>query len=94
MWSGIAAQPADHFYITIPALPDGEAMISDYYQHAPQMVEAIEAQQLSEQEWPRVYAMVQQAVTLIEAGHNQEALELYSAEYLRLKAEYVELAVV
>ena len=75
-------------------LPDGQEMIRDYYQHAPRVVEVIGQQNLGDEEWPKVYAMVQEAVRLIEAGRNEEALALYSAEYLRLKAEYVELAVV
>jgi Ca2+-binding RTX toxin-like protein len=70
-------------------LSDGETMIKDYYAHAPRVVQSIEGQKLGEQEWPRIYAMVREAVGLIEAGRNRDALELYAAEYLRLKAEYL-----
>jgi hypothetical protein len=75
-------------------LSEGPGMIKDYYEHAPQVVKAIQEEGRGEAEWPRVYAMVQEAVELIEAGRNREALELYAAEYLRLKAEYVQAAVV
>jgi len=75
-------------------LPQGPQLIQDYYQHAPRVVRAIEEQGRGEVEWPNVYAMVQRAVGLIEAGRNEEALDLYSVEYLRLKAEYVQVAVV
>ncbi len=71
------------------SLRDGESMIKDYYAHAPRVVRSIEERKLGEREWPRVYAMVREAVGLIEAGRNHDALELYSAEYLRLKAEYL-----
>jgi hypothetical protein len=64
-------------------------MIGDYYAHAPQVVRSIEQRRLGEQEWPKIYQMVQKAVRLIEAGDNREALKLYAAEYLRLKAEYL-----
>jgi hypothetical protein len=70
-------------------LSDGEAMIGDYYAHAPRVVRSIEEQKLGEQEWPKIYQMVQKAVRLIEAGDKREALKLYAAEYLRLKAEYL-----
>jgi Ca2+-binding RTX toxin-like protein len=70
-------------------LSDGEAMIRDYYAHAPTVVRSIEQRQEGDKEWPRIYAMVQEAVGLIEAGRNRDALELYAAQYLRLKAEYL-----
>jgi hypothetical protein len=70
-------------------LSDGPGMIGDYYRHAPGVVRAIEEQRRGDEEWPKVYAMVKEAVSLIAAGKNRDALELYSAEYLRLKARYV-----
>jgi Ca2+-binding RTX toxin-like protein len=69
-------------------LPSGPAMIDDYYRHAPQVVSSIHQQQRGDVEWPKVHAMVRHAVSLIDAGRNEEALQLYSAEYLRLKTRY------
>jgi hypothetical protein len=70
-------------------LSNGPGMIRDYYEHAPKVVRAIAEQNRGQEEWPKVYAMVSEAVGLIAAGKNRDALELYSAEYLRLKARYV-----
>jgi hypothetical protein len=70
-------------------LEEGPGMIRDYYENAPWVVEAIEREGRGGEEWPRVYAMVREAVSLIEAARNAEALEVYSAEYLRLKGQYL-----
>ena len=74
------------------SLPDGAAMIRDYYQYAPEVVESIAKNDKGNEEWPQVYAMVQTAIRHIESGREAEALAVYAAEYLRLKARYVQNA--
>lgn len=68
------------------ALPEGPALIEEYYQDAPRIVSAIPA---DHPDWDWIAAQVDAACDAIRADQPDRALEIYSAMVRRLQATWL-----
>lgn len=58
-------------------LPDGEALIAEYYKKAPAIVAAIDASSERDRIYDEIYEIVERCVAMISAGENEKTLSLY-----------------
>lgn len=70
-------------------LPNGSAILSQYYEDSPQIVEAISRSSSHEEEYSKILSIVISAVTLVDAGSNAEALSAYSKLIDNLTRKYL-----
>lgn len=70
-------------------IPDGAALIAEYYEKAPAIVEAIDAHPDRDRIYGEIYETVKKCVAMIEAGENEKTLALY-CEMVRRYASLVE----
>jgi hypothetical protein len=72
----------------IASLPHGDELLEDYYRTAPIIVRRLKEQGNSATRLEALLAKLRTAVTLINGGHEAEALELCKEELEALKREY------
>ena len=71
------------------ALPDGNALILEYYDIAPQIVASIKAQPEAATILSDLYERIIESVRLVKAGENEAALRTYATVVLDLKGKYL-----
>lgn len=69
-------------------MPDGEQLITEYYEIAPKIVKAIEASPNKSEYYDKIYSVVSKCVDLIENKNYDEVLNLYKSMVLNLKKEF------
>ena len=69
----------------LKAREDGDALIAQYYQIAPQIVEKINASNNRDKHYAYIYETVTKCLTCIDAGNNEQALDLYKAMVVALQ---------
>lgn len=74
----------------IRRLPEGDTILSEYYEIAPRIVAAIDASDEPSLVYEDIYAQIQRNVELIAAGCHQEALGGYYAVLDELKRSYLD----
>lgn len=72
----------------VSGLPNGQAMIAEYYATAPTIVKAINASINSESEWVKIYKEISSIICLIRADDPAGAVTSYRDMISRLRAEY------
>jgi hypothetical protein len=73
----------------IRAMPNGEALIAEYYEIAPKIVARIKAQPNAQEILSGLYEEVVKSVKSIEANNYEQALQNYSAIVLKLREKYL-----
>ena len=73
----------------IRALPNGKALIAQYYEIAPKIVARIKAQPNAQEILSGLYEQVIKSVKLIEAKNYEQALQNYSAIVSELREKYL-----
>jgi len=73
----------------IAGLPQGSAVLQEYYDVAPALVDRIEQSADRNTTLSQVFVSVTKAVTLIEGGRYQEAFVLYQVMFADLKQRYL-----
>ncbi len=71
----------------IAKLPDGGALISEYYQTAPQIVKAISLSPLKDEIWRYALQSIIDMAVKIESGENKIALDIYIKLVTDLKSK-------
>ncbi|MEA2239358.1 MAG: hypothetical protein QOC81_4082 [Thermoanaerobaculia bacterium] len=74
----------------VARLPNGAALLEEYYTSAPVILRAIEARLERDAILMAVFNTVREAVLFIEAGCHQEAFESYARTFNTLRAQYVQ----
>lgn len=69
-------------------MPDGEQLITEYYEIAPKIVKAIEASPNKSEYYDEIYSVVSTCVSLIEKENYGEVFDLYKKMVLDLKKEF------
>ncbi len=67
---------------------DGEALIQEYYQIAPAIVQEIEASDKQEEHYRYIYACIQNCLSCIEQGDDEKTLTIYKDMVLTLKEKF------
>lgn len=70
-------------------LPDGQAMIDEYYTIAPKIVAAIQVDPDQKVVWADIYNVIAQCIIKIDANNPQHALMLYKSMVQQLANQYV-----
>lgn len=74
----------------VRSLPNGDAVIKEYYDIAPKIVEAIGKEPNGDEIFKDLYTkLVVKCVRYIEKNQNEEAYDVYQNTVSRLKQEYV-----
>jgi hypothetical protein len=72
----------------VATLPDGEAILAEYYKSAPTIVRRIQLSQQRDDVLRRLFGTVKEAVTLIEAGCHKQAFDSYVVTFKKLNEQY------
>jgi len=75
----------DHYVAT---LPDGTAILAEYYRVAPAIVHCINQSINRDADLAKVFKIVSEAVSMIESSNDQQALALYRDMFTDLKYRY------
>lgn len=75
-------------------LPEGPALIEEYYRLAPSIVQRIWEEEEYGVIWEGMYETVRQCMALIEAGDNAAAMDVYMRKVLEFKEKYLEAVAV
>lgn len=72
------------------ALPDGPALIAEYYRIAPQIVARIQAQPDASAILTGLYDRIVESVDCVQQGDDAKAMQVYSAMVLQLKRRFLD----
>ena len=70
------------------SLPNGDTLISDYYENAPRIVSLIQLSEKRNEILDGILTNVKEAVSHIENGSDEDALRVYGEMYTGLKQEF------
>lgn len=73
-------------YVT--ALPNGKAILEEYYTSAPTIVRRIQSSQKRDDVLETLFGIVRETVALIEAGRHKQAFDSYATTFRKLKTQY------
>jgi hypothetical protein len=73
----------------VSQLPNGLAIITQYYNESPKIVEALSQSSTSAIEYKEIVENISSIITLIHEGNNLEALSAYSYLFFRLSNKYL-----
>ena len=69
-------------------LPDGEALVKEYYEVAPKIVENINKSGETEKYYSYIYSEIQKCIENIEKGNNEETLLIYKNMVEKLRGSF------
>ncbi|OGQ51380.1 MAG: hypothetical protein A3J24_12010 [Deltaproteobacteria bacterium RIFCSPLOWO2_02_FULL_53_8] len=72
----------------VSSLPNGKAVLSEYYQSAPSIVRNIQSSPQRDDILGALLRTIRITVVLIEAGCHKQAFDSYAALFKKLKAQY------
>jgi len=71
------------------ATEEGKALVDEYYNVAPNIVEGIESSKDKDKHYQYIYSVVEKCVQLIREGKNEETLNEYRTMVLTLKNQFM-----
>jgi hypothetical protein len=72
----------------VAKLPNGPALIDDYYEVAPTIVDHIKKDEACDSIFTYMLSQIRTIVALVQSGRHREAYTLYMAEDRKLRARY------